>query len=520
MGELVTVHRLGEPAAPLPSVASDKIWHRPAVARHAAQLASAAPSATRCRLTPLGAVLIVTALTFPLSRWADWDIYWHLANGRLMVESGTFPDPDRFSWAMEGHPYLAYSAQLDRLLYLLWKLGGAEALSVFAVVAYLLVLLPVALLIGRLVLRPPVEAAVLAIVIIAILPFTGARPHLIAAALSGFIVMLLDHPFGLRKAVIAGGTLGLWANIHGSFLVGFALVGAGVVTWLAGRLVRDAGWAGLALALGFGLSLLSPYGIGLWRAPFATVTNPLLPQVNMDWTSLRPMQLNMAAMGLLIAAAVATGIWRHRSPRALAATGLILPTIQIARLTPFTAPLLALVILERLVERVPRLRLRDTSRAWPVATSWQMHAVSWAILITGAAFICLFRPGFPASPEAAAMVPVPHAAMDQLLACSEPGPVWNDFNWGGYLLWRGGGQYTVGIDGRLETLYPSDYFQNYLTVLFAQEGWRDIVQRSPAHYALVYADSPALFETLEGWRLVYADGLAKVLVRDGAAWHC
>jgi hypothetical protein len=415
---------------------------------------------------------------------------------------------------------LGYSAQLDRLFYLLWKLGGAEALGVMAALSFLLVLLPVALLLGRLVLRPPVEAAMLAIVIIAILPFAGARPHLIAAALSGIIVMLLEHPFSVKKAMIAGGILGVWANIHGSFPVGFAIVGAGVAAWLLGRQVREAGWASLALALGFCISLLSPYGLSLWRAPFTSVTNPILPRVNMDWTSLRPMELTMAAMGLLIAGAVAVGIWRAGSPRALAATGLILPTIQIARLTPFTAPVLAWALLERLVARVPRLRIRHTSRAFAVATSWQMHAASWAILLVGTAVICLFRPGFPSSPEAAAMFPVPQAAMDRLLACGEPGPVWNDFNWGGYVIWRGEGQYTVGIDGRLETLYPSDHFEKYLTVLFAQEGWRDIVQASPARYALVAAESPALFETLEGWRLVYEDGLAKVLVRNGAAWHC
>ncbi len=464
----------------------------------------------RAWLTPMSAMMIVLWMLTMTAGWGDYDIYWHLAVGRLMVEQGRFPSPDTFSWSMAGQTFIAYSAQTDRLLYLLWKLGGATALGMFAAIGFALALLPVALACGRLRLRPAVELVALILIGGSVWPYMGARPHVAGIVLFGFIVYLLQRPFGARHALVVGVSLGAWANLHGSFQVGFGLVGAAVLAWLVARDMRSMAMAAMAFLLGFGLSLLSPFGLRLWAFPFRSLSNPTVPY-NLDWTGLRPLTPTFATMGILILLAVAVGVWRATDPRAIATMGLLLPTIQVARYTPFSAPLLGLVTLERLAERFPRLRL-DLGRP-----SRGLVFAGWLLVFLGAVFTAA---RMPVSMEEGTSNTLPQTAVVRLLDCGQPAPVWSNYDWSGYLLWQGGALYTVGIDGRAETLYTEQVFNEYLKVHRGEDGWEVIVQRSPAQYALIRANAPAAIHTLPGWREVYRDGVAVVAARDGAAWGC
>jgi len=471
------------------------------------------------RLTPLGAVIIAAAMMSTTRQWADYDIFWHLANGRLMVESGIFPSPDPFSWSMAGQSFVAHFAQVDRLLYLVWNAGGDTALGFFSALMFGLALLPFALLLGRLAPHPLIEALTLFTTALVVGLQRGARPHVVAFILFGLIVYLLERPFGRWKALLVGVALGMWAHLHGSFPVGFGLVGAAVFAWILARDTRAAGAAALALGLAFGLSLLTPYGLRLWFYPFELVSNPYL-EFNEDWASLRPLSLAGAPMGLLLLAAMCVGIWRATDARAVAALGLVLPAIQLARFTPFAAPVLALAMLESLLQRYPRLKLRARSPLLALSTSRRAQRLAWMLFVVGAV---LLIPFLPSSIEAATLNGVrslPTRAVDRLLACGQPAPIWNDYNWGGYLLWRGDARYPVGIDGRGDTLYSNRVFDEYLTVLQGQNGWEAVVQDSPAQYALMPSDAAVAVDNLPGWRRVYSDEIATLSVRDGAPWQC
>jgi hypothetical protein len=455
-------------------------------------------------------LVLLAGLTQPLHKWADYDLFWHLENGRLL-NRGIPLSPDRLSWSMAGKPYFAYSGPVDRLFYEAYRIGGARGLGLLATLGYVFAVLPYLLLLGRLRLRPLAEGAVAGLLVVAVMPFAGARPHLAAAVLAGGIALLLEKPFGVRKALLVGGALGFWANLHGSFYLGFALVGAGLLAWLLVRDFRAVAWVGAALGLGFALSLASPHRLELWTAPLTTANNPLLPVVNQDWVSLQPKSIQVVGASLLLLAATAVGVWQSGRARALGAIGLLLPSIQVARFSLFGAPLLGVATAERAAERWPALQAKRPPKP---------QAKAWTILAIGFALRAAWLPGLPPTLEAAATRELPVAAVDRLLACAPPGPVWNDFNWGGYLLWRGDGQYPVGIDGRLETLYPTSSLVDYLNVLANREGWSDIINRSPVQYALVGHAAGSHFAELPDWRTAYDDGSAAIVVREGAPWLC
>jgi len=324
------------------------------------------------------------------------------------------------------------------------------------------------------------------------------------------------------RAALAGGALGLWANLHGTFLIGFGVIGAAVLAWALARRWRASAWAIGALTLGGGGSLLSPNGpVALWRGPFATVSGEYL-SYNRDWIGLKPFSVEGAAVGLLIVAVCCLGAGRRDDPRTIAAAGLLLPAIQLARFSPFLALLLGIIVTEWLLARFPGLTLPEGSPQRHFIASRRAAVVAWGIVLTGllGAGALAQATAAAALADPAAAYPSPRGATDALLACGEPAPIWNDYNWGGYLLWRGEGRFPVGIDGRAETLYPDRIFARYVRVLQGQPGWEAIVQDSPARYAMVTTDAFATIERLPGWRLVYRDDAVALSAREGAAWGC
>lgn len=462
-------------------------------------------------LTPIGAALTLVGMWTALTHWADYDVFWHLANGRLMAD-GVSPRTDQFSWSAAGEPYTGYSLPLDRLFYAAWQIAGPHGLAVLSAIAIGAVILPIAVMVGRLRLRPIVEAGLLLLLLVAISPLAGARPHVIAGALCVGVTILLARPLDRRRALVAGGLLGAWALIHGSFVIGFLLLAAAGASWLLTRQREAVLWTSVALVLGFAISLLSPYRLDLWTAPVTTATNPLLPVINTDWFSLRPsIPQHMAMVGLLLAA-VAIGIWRVGDARVLGAVGVALVTLQVARFGLFAAPLLTVLIAQQLVTRWPAV-------VRPSIPSPRLGRVSWAVMAVGS-FILLAGPVAPATAEDASYLSFPTAAVDRLLACGEPAPVWNSYSWGGYLIWRGDGRWPVGIDGRMETLYADDVLLDYLAVQGRREDWQTILRDSPTQYALVPRSVADRIDALTDWETTASDDVAVVVVREGSPWHC
>ncbi len=230
---------------------------------------------------------------------------------------------------------------------------------------------------------------------------------------------------------------------------------------------------------------------------------------NQDYLPLHPLSINGVPMTALIGLALFAGIWRRWTMRCMMAILLTLATLKMFRMALFAAPLLVLVTVETAICRWPRLH---ASRMIHHPALWLLPALALLVL----PFVT------PAASEAAALPGVrhPRAAVDRLLACGTPAPVWNDYDFGGYLLARGEGRYHVGMDGRAGTLYPSSVIVAHVDVLVGRPGWQQAINDSPAAYALLRSIHPAAREGIPGWRIVHQDAVAVLAMRDGAAWRC
>ena len=109
----------------------------------------------------------------------------------------------------------------------------------------------------------------------------------------------------------------------------------------------------------------------------------------------------------------------------------------------------------------------------------------------------------------------PVAAVEFLKKENIKGNVFNNDEFGDYVIYKCSAQYKVFIDGRLD-MYGEERVKEYHKVAGFQVGWEGILDKYDIGWILYPADSP-LSRFLLGndkWRLVYADKVANIFVRN------
>ena len=108
----------------------------------------------------------------------------------------------------------------------------------------------------------------------------------------------------------------------------------------------------------------------------------------------------------------------------------------------------------------------------------------------------------------------PVKAVAAIQAKHYPGPLYNDFNWGGYLIWKLYPADRVFIDGRAD-LYGDEFMDQYSATYSLTGDWQRTLNRWQIATVMVPSQS-ALATTLPAtgsWKPVFRDPHAVVLAR-------
>ncbi|HUT21673.1 MAG TPA: hypothetical protein VM366_21170 [Anaerolineae bacterium] len=488
------------------------------------------------------AITAIAVLTMATRVPASPDMWWHLRCGAVQWQARAVLKQDIFSHTAAGTPWVNQSWLPQLAMYGLYTFAGFPALALsvaaLATVTSLFVLWNV---------HPPGRygpfwrAAVVIWAAISSGRVWAPRPHMITLVMTAVWAFLLDRH--RRQESDRIGLLWwlpplmlLWANSHGGAIVGFLLLGIEIAGLLLHALWYRA-FSGLwertrALLIAGLLCLVAatvnPQGPRLLLFPFQTLGSQAQQDMIAEWAS-----PDFHALDLLPFLALLLATWS-----ALAWSRAQVPAVEWLRLAAFTAMALRSGRYLGLCAIVAApLLVRHGARAWQeLGRHWERAAapprarhaaplqafsgvplLNWAILI-GVLVAAAAKVALPLTPQTIAQVheeAFPAAAVAYMREHGTPPTLFNEYAWGGYLLWELFPEVSVFIDGRADP-YGDELIAAYRRTIMAQRGWDQVLDRYDVHTALIGADSSlaSVMRVHAAWQEVYADRRASVFVRQ------
>ena len=465
-------------------------------------------------LMPLavGGVLYLVMLLSGDSLLNDADSYWHIVVGRWIAAHRAFPTTDPFSFTFAGTPWIA-KEWLSQILY-----AGAHAAAGWpgmVALAAACVALAFALLTRFLVadLKPAYAILFAAGAFLLAAPHVTARPHALAfpvmvAWVAGLVRAADDrHAPSLWLLLL----MVLWANLHGGFTFGIMMVGAlgldAIVSSAPETRVRTAlAWIGFGL-LALAAGCLTPYG---WQPMLMTVRilglGPALSILG-EW---RPADFShFGGLEIILLVSLGAALWRGVTlppVRIVILLGLIHMALSATRNGEIFGLVAPLVVARPLATQFAHIRAGAQAKGG-LATTAKAVAVLLVVLVP-ASFALSAAFHYTPNPQ------ITPAAAVAALKKADPGPILNQYDFGGYLVYEG---IPTFIDGRTE-LYGGAFFARYVNAVTLADlaGFDRLLDEYRIEATLLAPGTPAVayLDRLPGWHRLYADAVAVVHVRD------
>lgn len=459
----------------------------------------------------------------------DGDPARHIRHGLYMLQHHALIWHDPFSFTRPGQPFVPFEYGSQVIYALVYTVSGLAGVTIFV---GLLVGATYAL-VARFLLRRGVDP-LLVLFTTAAAAILGsmhwlARPHLISwlaiIVFFGFIEASRRVPLWVYPCFFA-----VWANLHGGWLYGIALLGI----YIAGHLIEYFLFHGgrediaaarhfaMALPLAVMATLATPMGVSLWRHLSATFSDQYILDHTGEFASpsfhSAPDKFVLALMLGCVLLLIASRRRMHTSRLLLVMAGLWWSFTAQRNIPLFGLTGLAVIALHLDPEWrslswgwLSRRRAAIASGADQASAAGWVLACAAALIVVAAGRGTVLGHRLVADSFDSTIFPV--AAVQDARALKVTGPVFSDFTWGGYLLFAWPEQ-RVFIDGGTD-FYSGDIMADYDRITSLRPGWRGLLAHYGINTVLTKSHSKLAHELVrtKGWRLAYCDSTAAMIRR-------
>jgi hypothetical protein len=502
----------------------------------------------------IGLLQVLFILDGPHVLFRDSDSGWHIRNGQTIAASHSVPHADPYSYTRGGRPWFAWEWLSDVLLGAADRVGGETGVSLLAAVVIVLA----ASASVKLALSLGANFFLAAIAGFAVLGTTSlhwlARPHIFSwhLALAFVAVAELERRRPTRALYLLPPLACLWANMHGSFLLGPAIL----LVYAAGEWIGRLRLAACDLRLeDSGPRALRPqvesrkpkagvrFSAAALASLLATFVNPYGAQVHghilaylrnryvMDHVAeFRSFSFHLDGAGyvelfLVIGAAGGVALFCQRQwGPALLTVAMLHVALYSARHLPTSAVILTPLCAAALTRQMRGWAALDGFLAYSdrlrtmERRMWGVAPVVLALLLGTLGLMGLAsRGGVGFDP---AVFPVHAARYLEKRGLPDDPPdaqrrVFAADQFGGYLIYRFNGRIKVFIDGRSD-FYGQDLLEAYAQVMEVKPGWEQVLSAYQVRFVLVRTGQvlASALALRPEWKRVYADSVASVFEKE------
>jgi len=460
----------------------------------------------------------------------DGDTGYHIRAGEFILDTLSVPRHDMFSFISPALPWTAHEWLAEIIMALVHHAGGLTGVVVF----FALIIAGTFHLYFTL-LRRNNGNIYLAIMLVMMVIASAkihflARPHIFSLPIMVVWYFLLDtYQYKDRdRLYILPFIMLLWVNLHGGYVVGLFLIGV----YLLGNLVQlftsqnesrqqaaaKAKKLALLLFACLAASLVNPIGYRILLFPFKLVSDTYIMDHVSEFMSPnfhQPYYFKYMLLGIIILFAAT-----REKLNVIELTLIVFfanMSLYSARYMPifaiFSAPIIlkrcdylaeqtsnkVVNFLKRSAERIGSLDASANGLVWPTAAI----ALVAVMVVSG-------RTGFAFDEK---LKPV--AAVRFLLSENISGNMFNDDEFGDYVIYSSYPHYKVFIDGRLD-MYGAKQLKEYFKVTNIERDWEKILEKYRIDWILFGSDTVLTRHLQENrnWRLIYADRTSSIFVRN------
>ncbi len=475
-------------------------------------------SLTFRRVFPIVLLAMVFVLAVRQSVSVDPDLWWHLKAGQQIIDTRSVPHTDDYSFTKQGSEWVAHEWLSEVLMDGVYRVSGLVGL---VIIFSLIIVIVMWLTYRRCDGRPYAAALATLLAAAASFPLFGIRPQMLTWLLASIYIVLLERfdPKGqTRRLWWLVPLMLLWVNLHAGFALGLALIGLYIVRAVLDGELRYVRPLLIVLIICTAVVPLNPNGFRMSSYPYETLTSASMAAFIQEWASPNFHQITYLPLALLLLSTFAVMALSPQRARLgdlflllITALGALRSVRHIPIFSLFAAPMLA-----KHLWAIAKDRGWDQLLTGPEARPTAIQLLINILLLFAPVALGVFRVwDFAAHQRNFVTIRNPVAAVEFLKSNSLPGPIYNRYGWGGYLIYQLYPEYRVYIDGRAD-VYGDAFFAEAMGTYDGKGDWASSLDRYGIKTVLISPDAPlaSVLRNDHGkWKVVYEDNDAIIFSR-------
>jgi len=460
----------------------------------------------------------------------DGDTGYHIRAGEFILNTLSIPRHDIFSFLSPPIPWTAHEWLSEVIMAVIHMAFGLTGVVVFF--AFLISLVYYLLFRTNCNSNNNIFLAIIVILLVMVSSKLHwlARPHIFSQILIVVWYFILNayHYRNKNYLYVLPLVMLLWVNLHGGFIAGFLLLGV----YLVGNVLQSFSsesekrnlsrtrtvTLSIVIILCLLAALINPYGYHILLFPFNLVSNRFLMDhinefLSPNFHELEPFKYLLFLMISLLAV----------SREKLDAIELLLILI-LANMALYSVrhvPLFAIIALPIILRQGEAL-LHEKKGAFTdfvkkrsdMIAAVDKTAAGYVWPVVGILIVVFFAATgkleytFDARKK-------PVAAVEFLRREPIQGNMFNDDEFGDYIIYAAWPAYRVFFDGRSD-MYGEERLKEYFKVVTLETGWETVFEKYHINW-IIYNSKSILSRVLiknNGWRIIYSDKVATIFVRD------